>query len=201
MQENTPAATGEAVKRTWFERFIAKLDNILTLIESICSGTGMVICFIAVCFNVFMRYVIHVPNEYGEEIARYSSILLVYMGISMALRNRSHLGFSSLREMLPGAGPQIVKLIADLITMITFGFLSVVAYKYVVFCHQINQISVSLRLPLWTLYMILCIGFILCTLRSAMLIYNDFLSPHKPPWVAKRSRTEAALELTEEVEQ
>ena len=81
--------------------FIKKTDAVLAKIEdafSMLCMTGMVI---AVLVGVALRFIFRMPNPYGEEISRYLLIAAVFIGISLAQRERAHLGIDNLVMVLP----------------------------------------------------------------------------------------------------
>lgn len=62
---------------------------------------------VSVLLAIVLRYVLKVPNIAGEEISRYLLVTIVFIGISMCVRTRSHMGvtiFSGHAARVPAPG-------------------------------------------------------------------------------------------------
>ena len=54
-----------------------------------------------VLISIILRYVVRVPNLVGEEISRYFLVTVVFIGISMCMRVKGHMGVTIFVDHLP----------------------------------------------------------------------------------------------------
>lgn len=74
---------------------------------------------IIILLEVFRRYVFNASSDWGEEVARYLFVYLVYLSASAAVKRRSHLRIEILRRLM---GPRLkfaVDLFSDFCFMLT----------------------------------------------------------------------------------
>lgn len=110
---------------------IRLIDKCLDLFEMTVSALALLGMTVSVLLAIVLRYVLKVPNIAGEEISRYLLVTIVFIGISMCVRTRSHMGVTIFVDMLPACLRRVVMVIADIITTVTLGFISVLSWLYV----------------------------------------------------------------------
>ena len=59
---------------------------------------------VTIIIEVLRRFVFDFSSIWGEEAARYAFIYLVWIGAAVGVRNRSHISFSILVDILPARG-------------------------------------------------------------------------------------------------
>jgi TRAP-type C4-dicarboxylate transport system permease small subunit len=72
---------------------------------------------IAVSTEVVRRFLLSYSSVWGEEVARYAFIYLVWIGASAGVRNRNHLRIDFILHLLPTRGQGAVNLFGDLATL------------------------------------------------------------------------------------
>ena len=95
------------------DRVAGKLEK-ATRITCVALGGSMVA---VVTSGVIARYVMRNPMVWTEEIARTLMIWTAFLGISIAVRQRSHLGVTLLVVRMPTSLQRLVKLFTDGLTM------------------------------------------------------------------------------------
>ena len=69
------------------------------------EGFLSVVLFLAmvaiVCWSVICRYALKIPFLQSEELARYLMIYIVYIGTSIGVKSKSHIGVEVFVDMLP----------------------------------------------------------------------------------------------------
>ena len=166
MKEERPAEGG-------FIRAVRWLDRVLLKIESRVAAVFYIIMIIAVIVGIVMRFVLRVPNQYGEELSRYMMIVSVLLGISIGVRKKVHLGVEGFVALLPGRARAVVNAFASLVTTATYGFMAYLSYAYMMTAVASGQRSAAMELPIWIVYLFLLIGFGLATVRAVMLFWQD----------------------------
>lgn len=97
--------------------------------EIICSLCLLVMSF-CIGFQVLLRYVFHASSPWAEELAVFSMIFAVYLGASMAIRERGHIRIVVLVNALPRPLQIVSVVLAD---FLWFGFLVFMAWQSIVF--------------------------------------------------------------------
>jgi len=78
---------------------LQRCDNILSAAESWIT----VICFALMCLiviiGIIMRFILKTPNPYGEEASRYLMVCGIFIGVSIGVRQRAHLGVTVIVDL------------------------------------------------------------------------------------------------------
>jgi len=93
--------------------------------EVICSIFLMTMAS-CIMLQVILRYFFSAASAWAEEMAVYSMVTAVYMGASLAVRERAHIRIVMGVTKLPGYLPAIAIVLADLAW---FGFLVLLFYQ------------------------------------------------------------------------
>ena len=97
------------------EKIVSTMDRIenflaVVLISLMCSVTFL---------QVVTRQVGY-PLSWTEELSRFTFIWLIYIGISMAVRQRKHLAVDIVPLLLSDTGKVVLRIIADIISLVFF---------------------------------------------------------------------------------
>ncbi len=152
------------------------LDTVMTKIEDVITITFMIVMTTVILIGVVMRFILKMPNLYGEEISRYSMIIVAFIGISIGVRQKAHLGIDGVVNSLPAKAAKVLRVIASLVAMFAYGLLTFEAYAFVSYSKRMHQLSPAMRLPMWIVYCILLVGFAMSFIRSLMVFWNDFIA-------------------------
>ena len=156
-----------------------KCDKIITKMENFIASVCFGLMWIFVVVGIVLRFVLRIPNPFGEEAARYLMIFGVYVGISIGVRQRRHLGIQFFVEQLPTKISKIVKFVASLMCISAFLVFSYLALLFVISTHRFGQTSPSMLMPMYIIYLTLLLGFFLSFIRSIMIFWNDFFAKSK----------------------
>ncbi len=77
--------------------------------------TLIIFMTIEVLLHVFCRYVLEAPLQWGEELARLVMVWAGLLGISIALRERDHLGVEALTSQLSGRALLLCNIVSHLL--------------------------------------------------------------------------------------
>ncbi len=132
-----------------------KLSQRIAALEDWISGILTFAGLMVIVFGVFLRYVLKAPVTWTDEISRFLIIWGVLIGTSVALRENQHIRVEFFYEMVPTWMKRFIDIFANL-----FGFLFCVYLVYYgsVLIHQrfvSGQVTVSLGIPLWMIYLII----------------------------------------------
>jgi C4-dicarboxylate transporter, DctQ subunit len=142
-----------------------------------------VFCFAWMCIviliAVFLRYVVHYPFPWGEELARYLMIYGVFLGISIGTRKKAHLGVEAFVNMVPKNMKKAVLLVSALIQVGAYCWFAYLCVTLTLILQENGQSTPSLRVPTYLVYGALPLGFILSAIRSVQVLWNDYFSKAK----------------------
>jgi C4-dicarboxylate transporter DctQ subunit len=104
---------------------------------------------------------------WGEELARYLMVYLGYMGISLAMKRRVHIGVTFLTDMVQGRlGKRILLLFQTMVLLLFCGVISKFLFSIIQRQYSIGQVSPALEIPIWIPYAAVPIGMILLAART-----------------------------------
>ncbi|SFV30700.1 TRAP-type C4-dicarboxylate transport system, small permease component [Devosia crocina] len=121
--------------------------------------------------QVFMRYFVNSPLVWAEELARYLLVWCTMIGTSLAVRESRHIVVDFAPVLFGPRSVGIFRLIS-MAGIIVFSI--VVIYYSVPFVQrvqQMNQLSPSLEIPMWWVYLALPVGAAASILRAIQQVY------------------------------
>jgi len=151
------------------------LDRLMAFIENLISIAGFSAMVVLVVVGILSRFVFHIPFMWIEEASRYLMVAGVYVGVSMGIRDKAHLGLTALIDALPPKPKKLLQMTLNVIMIFLCLYFSIYTIS---FMHQVQtngQASPALRFPMWIVYIPMGIGFIFGTIRSLMVFWNDFI--------------------------
>ncbi|WP_338722025.1 TRAP transporter small permease [Devosia sp. XK-2] len=136
---------------------------------------------VVLVLQVFMRYVINSPLVWAEELARYLLVWCTMIGTSLAVRESRHIVVDFAPILF---GPRSVGLfrLISMTGIIVFGVVIIVySLPFVQRVQQMNQLSPSLEIPIWWVYLALPVGAAASILRAIQQIYLQLRYGLVPP--------------------
>ena len=77
--------------------------------------------FTTILMEVIQRFVLSFSTSWGEEIARYSFIYLVWIAAAYCVKERVHLRIDFILKLFPNKGQNYVFLFGEIVTLIVAG--------------------------------------------------------------------------------
>lgn len=129
---------------------------------------------LTIIIEVLRRFVFDFSSIWGEESARYAFIYLVWIGAAVGVRNRSHISFSIIVDMLPARGAACFSMFGNLAIMTFAVFALYWSIEPVLTSIKYGSVSEGLQLSrAWFLFAV-PLGFTLVMLRSFEALIDDF---------------------------
>lgn len=132
----------------------------------IVAGVVMITFFISL--QIVLRYFDN-PISWAEELARYLFVWVIYLSISYAIREDSHIRITVFIRLLPRIGQNICLMIADGIFLIYSGLVVYYGAQIIQRSLALGQISSGLEMPVALLYGSVVIGSGLNVIRLIQL--------------------------------
>lgn len=161
-------------------KFLKLLDNRLEEWLLIATYTAMLIIGTA---QVVFRYVINFSLSWSQDLLTYILIWSVFIGISLAVRERRHIKVELAFLILPEKANFYLKVLSNYIFMIFCGIISYYSLQKVYKLIFVNpQMSESTGLPMWIIQVAIPFGFILSIYRliiDTKLLYRERSAKNK----------------------
>lgn len=110
---------------------------------------------------------------WAEELARYLMIWVVFLGIGAGAKRNAHFVVEVLMLLLPKALKKYLRIFT---TLFIAAFMGILIYHSTFLINRImsmQQISPSLGIPIWTIYVAIPVGCALMAIRTVQSCYLD----------------------------
>jgi TRAP-type C4-dicarboxylate transport system permease small subunit len=107
-----------------------------------------------------------------EEAVRLMSLFLVFLAIGLALEKGRHVGVHTWRDRIATTTRLPVRRIIDAVGVIFSLYLAWLGYQMTIFVHSMGQISPTLNMPIFWMYLAPTAGFILLALRYGLSFFG-----------------------------
>ena len=142
------------------------LDKIVSKFEELIAVIGLSAMTVITLVAVFFRYVLKDPIIWSEEAARYLMVWSTMLGISIATRQKAHLGIDIFISMAPKKIQRGLEIFSTLMMIVMFVFLTVISVVFIQSAIRTGNVSPMLRIPFYIIYLALPLGFGLGAIRS-----------------------------------
>lgn len=116
-------------KTSIFDRFL----DLITLINTFLTGVGLVVLTVIFGWLVFGRYVLNSTPTWVEQVALLLVVYISFLGASIGVHKKTHLGVSVFREISPRPVQKVFELLSHFI-MAGFGIvMTIYGYKLTLF--------------------------------------------------------------------
>lgn len=107
-----------------------------------------------------------------EETVRLLSLFLVFLALGLALERGRHVGVYSWRDRIAARLNLPLRKIIDAIAIVFSLYLAWLGYGMTAFVYSTGQISPTLNMPIFWIYLAPTIGFLLLGLRYALSLFG-----------------------------
>lgn len=140
--------------------FLRWLDLFLKTLVAIGNGVMLLLVFA----QVITRYVFNYTPYFGEELARYLFVWVVFLSLPLVARYGGHMCIETLTSRVHGATLKLLNILADLFTI---AFLSIMVWCGIQMVIRTSyQTSPAMMIPMSWVYVVIPFG---C---AVMLLYT-----------------------------
>ncbi len=129
---------------------------------------------LTIAVEVVRRFVLSYSSIWGEEIARYAFIYLVWIGASAAVRDRAHIRIDVLLHQLPARGKALLYLFGDFVMLAVAVIALYFSIETVLVSMKFGSVTHGLRIAQAWFLAAVPLGFSLLSLRLVQSIYRDW---------------------------
>ncbi len=185
---DTPEMVG-VLKR--FNRRLGHIINSLEVSILVFCVAALAVLLIA---NVFCRTFLQ-SIYFAEEISKFLVILITFTGVSYGVRKARHIRMGAFLDAMPPKLEKAFIIFISLISAITMAIMAWFSYKYLLNAMDMGHKTPALRVPTWTFYLIVPIGFGLACVQYLRTIIRNFTE--SDPWQSPDQKSEYEDEKVE----
>ncbi len=130
--------------------------------------------------SVFFRYILGNAFSWSEEVSRYLMIWMGFFGMSLATRDREHVGVSFVTNALPPVIRKILRYLADTVVVAFLLLLIVLSVRQIIGSEgeTTAALVIPMSFPLSAVTVGGCLMFLQAVRRMAKMIREDLKSRH-----------------------
>ena len=132
--------------------------------------------FLVILLEVFQRFVLRFSTVWGEEIARYCFIYMVWVAASLCAKERIHLKIDFITNFFSNRGKSIIALLGELITLALALFCIKLSMNLVLLSFEFNSVTDGLRVVKGIFLFSVPFGFSILILRILQNIKIDIVN-------------------------
>lgn len=127
----------------------SKLLNKVNLFVEYLVCFLLTVMVITVFLQVIFRFIIHSSLPWSEELARYILVWISFLGASIGVKKKAHIGVAVITNLLKGTGKKLVSFLVPLFSTVFFIFLAIYGVRIldIVFYQLSPAMEISMALP------------------------------------------------------
>ena len=156
-----------------FGKILDGIDKVLTFFEDWTLFISVIVALVALFFNVVLRYGFNYTLAWSEELVREVIIYTTFIGLGVAIKNRSMIKIDALVQMVP-----VLKIplsyFSNLVTMVFAVMMLYYGWKMAELQVMTNQKTIIMEIPLVYLYAIIPVMGATMLIRTVQVMYRDY---------------------------
>ena len=137
--------------------------------------------------NVFARTFFQ-SIYFAEEVSMFLVMLTTFTGVSYGVRKARHIRMGAFLDAMPPKMEKIFIIIISIVSAIVMAIMTWASYEYLANAMSKGHMTPALRVPKWTFYVIIPIGFGLACIQYIRTIIKNFTE--KEPWQSPDQQSE-----------
>lgn len=154
------------------------MRNLLIQVDRNCERWLLLIFYsmivVTIASEVLRRFGLAYSSIWGEEVARYSFIYLVWIGVSAAVRDRGHIRIDVLLHYLSPRGKAIIYLFGDFVMLAVALLALFYSYETLMISMKFGSVTHGLRIDQAWFLAAVPLGFTLTCFRLLQSIWRDW---------------------------
>ena len=175
------------VKISALRRINRKIGKVVNAVEvSIlvaCVGSLGILLITNVIARTFFQSI-----YFAEEISKFLVMLTTFTGVSYGVRKARHIRMGAFLDAMPAKMEKIFIIIISLVSAIVMAIMTWASWKYLSNAMTMNHMTPALRIPTWTFFVIIPIGFGLACIQYIRTILKNIIE--KEPWQSPDQQSE-----------
>jgi TRAP-type C4-dicarboxylate transport system permease small subunit len=174
-----------------FNRGIGKLVNALEVsILVFCVAALGLLLMVNVVARTFFQSI-----YFAEEISVFLVLLTTFAGVSYGVRKARHIRMGAFLDQMPPKMEKTFIIIISIVSALVMGIMAWFSWEYLLNAMNRGHLTPALRLPRWTFYIVVPIGFGLACIQYIRTIFKNIIE--KEPWQSPDQQSEYEDEMIE----
>ncbi|WP_249777615.1 TRAP transporter small permease [Paenalkalicoccus suaedae] len=119
--------------------------------------------------NIVLRYGFSANRSWAEELIRYGMIWIAFVGGAVCFRRGAHVGVDFILSFVKGRGQLLIGILVNVASIIFMGFLFKYGMDLIIFTQGTGQITPSLQIPLFYIYLAIPVGAALSIIHLTIM--------------------------------
>lgn len=150
--------------------------KIFNRIEELVASSLLIFTSLLVFVQVMLRYVLNYSLFWSEEISRMMIVWFIFIGSSIAVRQKAHVNM----DALPNIVPKSVKYFLEIISLlICSAFCCVIIYagtNMVISAFELETMATSVKIPLFIPYAAVPVGLFFMLIRYVLQLIHTIMN-------------------------
>lgn len=177
---------------SFFQKFNLNIGKVINGVEV----SILVLCVAALGLlliaNVFARTFFQ-SIYFAEELSKFLVMLTTFTGMSYGVRKARHIRMGAFLDYMPPKIEKIFLVMISLTSAVVMGIMAWFSYLYLMNAMGLGHTTPALRLPKWTFYVIIPIGFGMASLQYIRTVIKNFTEDE--PWQSPDQQSEYEDEI------
>jgi len=178
---------GSRKQQSFFQRLNKYLGSVVNAVEVSILVFCVASLAILLITNVFARTFFQ-SIYFAEEVSKFLVMLTTFTGVSYGVRKARHIRMGAFLDAMPEKMEKVFIIIISIVSAVVMGIMTWFSYKYLMNAMDMGHMTPALRVPKWTFYVIIPIGFGLACIQYIRTVIKNFTE--KKPWQSPDQRSE-----------
>jgi TRAP-type C4-dicarboxylate transport system permease small subunit len=180
--------TDESPKpKTFFKALNRNIGKVINGVEVSILVFCVAALAILLIVNVFARTFFQ-SIYFAEEVSMFLVMLCTFTGVSYGVRKARHIRMGAFLDLMPAKMEKVFLIVICTISALVMGIMTWFSYKYLMNAMDMAHMSPALRVPKWTFYVIIPIGFGMACIQYIRTILKNLTEPD--PWQSPDQQSE-----------
>ena len=172
---------------TFFQRLNRNIGILVNAIEVSILVFCVASLGILLITNVFARTFFQ-SIYFAEEVSKFLVMLTTFTGVSYAVRKARHIRMGAFLDAMPQKMEKVFIIIISTVSAVVMGIMTWFSYQYLINAMDMGHMTPALRVPKWTFYVIIPIGFGLASIQYIRTIIKNLTE--EEPWQSPDQQSE-----------
>ncbi len=180
--DSAPSTKPSALRK--FNRVVGQVVNAVEVSILVFCVASLAILLIT---NVFARTFFQ-SIYFAEEISKFLVMLTTFTGVSYGVRKARHIRMGAFLDAMPPKMEKTFIIIISIISAVVMAIMAWASWEYLLNAMSKGHKTPALRMPTWTFYVIMPIGFGLACIQYIRTIIKNIIE--KDPWQSPDQQSE-----------
>ncbi|AOY74525.1 TRAP transporter small permease [Clostridium formicaceticum] len=150
-----------------------KLNHVLNHIEEYIASSLLIFTSFLVFAQVLFRYQFNYSIYWSEEVARYLIVWFIFIGSSIAVREKAHVSVDAVVTYLPERLKKVFAVLSSVISIVFSIMIIIAGWGMILNALKFDAVSASLRMPLLYPYLAIPVGSFLMMIRFIQELWGN----------------------------